>query len=211
MAPWLDYLTWSSKTRSGSTWRGPADVSRAENRPRGRRHRLDAETDILVVCGGRTEASYLAGCLHVSGSSVDMRVTHKAVDPVSLVRYAARLSGHQRNEFDEVWCVVDVDQFDITAAAHEAARRDIELAVSNPCFELWLLLHYEDCSAYLAGYAAVVQRLRRHVRTYDKANLDFGDFADGLPSAIKRARSLDPERNPSTGMWRLVERLVAQE
>jgi hypothetical protein len=137
-----------------------------------------------------------------------MRVTYKAVDPVSLVRHAARLAGHRREEFGEVWCVVDVDQFDITAAGHEAARHGIQLAVSNPCFELWLLLHHEGCTAYLDGYPAVVQRLRKHVPTYDKARLRFGAFADGVNAAVKRARSLDPGRNPSTDMWRLVERIV---
>jgi hypothetical protein len=187
-----------------------AAVSRVENRARNRRARLDSQSGILVVCGGRTEASYLAGHIHTSGSTVGMRVAYKALDPVSLVRHAARLAGHRRQEFGEVWCVVDVDEFDIAAAAQEGARRGIELAVSDPCFELWLLLHYEDCTAHLDGYPAAAQRLRKHLPAYDKASLDFRDFVGGVPAAVKRAKGLDPERNPSTGVWRLVERVMEQ-
>jgi hypothetical protein len=47
---------------------------------------------------------------------------------------------------------------------------------------------------------------------YDKARLNFADFAPGVDDAIKRARDLDPSgaehrRNPSTNVWQLVERI----
>jgi hypothetical protein len=137
-------------------------------------------------------------------------VTYKALDPISLVRHAARLAGHRGEKFEHIWCVVDVDQFDIATAEREAARHGVELAVSNPCFELWLLLHFEDCTAHLDGYPGAVQRLRRHVPAYDKTRLNFRDLANGVPAAVKRAKGLDPERNPSSGVWRLVERVMEQ-
>jgi hypothetical protein len=31
-----------------------------------------------------------------------------------------------------------------------------------------------------------------------------------VAAAVKRAKELEPERNPSTGMWRLVERVMEQ-
>ena len=132
------------------------------------------------------------------------------LDPAGLVEYAARLA-RETADIDEVWCIVDVDEFDIQAAVTLAARRGVQLAVSNPCFELWLLLHHEECTAHLDGYPGVVQRLCRHLPTYDKAKLDFGDYASGLPAAVKRAKGLEAGRNPSTDMWRLVERVVAQQ
>lgn len=196
--------------RSGSTRTWSADVSRADGRPQSRRGQLNRQPGILVVCGGNTEARYLAEYVRAQSTSAGVWVTYKALDPVSLVRHAARLAGHRRQEFGEVWCVVDVDEFDVAAAAQEAVGRRIELAVSDPCFELWLLLHFEDCTAHLDGYPAAVQRLRRHVSAYDKSRLSFRDFAGGVPAAVKRAKGLDPERNPSTGMWRLVERVMEQ-
>jgi hypothetical protein len=54
-------------------------------------------------------------------------------------------------------------------------------------------------------------KLRKHLPNYRKTRLDFAaDFADGLDDALKWAKELDPtgedhERNPSTGVWRLVK------
>ena len=115
--------------------------------------------------------------------------------------------------FDRVWCVTDVDDFDMSSATRLAAAERIELAVSNPCFELWLLLHHEDCRAHLSGYSAVLAKLRKHVPDYDKSRLAFSDFSHGVVDAVSRAIRLDPTaaqyaKNPSTSVWRLVEMIT---
>lgn len=104
----------------------------------------------------------------------------------------------------------------MTAALALAAKAGIKVAVSNPCFELWLLLHHEDCSAHCADCDAVQVRLRKRVPAYDKTRLRFRDFAGGLDQAIALARKLDPTgtdhiRNPSTGVWRLVGAVLEKE
>jgi len=153
--------------------------------------------------------AYLVGLWRARGdSSVSLTVKVRAIDPTGLVDYAGRMVRHRGEQFDEIYCVVDVDEFDIATAVRTAANRGIELAVSNPCFELWLLLHHEDCTAYVDGYAAVVRRLRKHLPAYAKADLDFADFADSVAAAIERAKALEAGRNPSTTIWLLVERIV---
>jgi hypothetical protein len=139
-----------------------------------------------------------------------------------------QLVEHARNrcrsgEFDEVWCVTDVDHYEregskVTAALALAAAGEpkINVAVSNPCFEFWLLLHHEDCSAHCADCGAVLRRLRNWVPAYDKARLVFRDYAGGVQRAVAQARALDPTgadhvRNPSTGVWRLVTALLEGE
>lgn len=94
-----------------------------------------------------------------------------------------------------------------------ARRAGVSLAVSNPCFELWLLLHHAECRSHCTGYADVASRLKKHVPGYDKTRLNFADYADGLNDAVKRARDLEPTgtdhtQNPSTGVWRLVGKIV---
>lgn len=163
-----------------------ADSRRPDRRVTSRARRF------LVVSGGSTELAYLAGLRRIRGErSVSVTPRHRVLDPLGLVGYAARLA-QEVGDFTEVWCVADADQFDIAPAAREAARHGVELVVSVPCFELWLLLHFEDCTAYLEGYAATARRLCRHVPAYDKADLDFGDFATGVTAAVKRAKELDP-------------------
>jgi hypothetical protein len=85
----------------------------------------------------------------------------------------------------------------------------VALAVSNPCFEYWLLLHFEACAAPLTCYGDVEKRLLKHVPGYRKAALRFEDYAGGVTAAVERARH--PEaghaRNPSTQVGRLVEKI----
>ncbi|MGW6281706.1 RloB family protein [Kribbella sp. NPDC055071] len=124
------------------------------------------------------------------------------------MRTPSAIAVRSADEFDEVWCVFDVDDFDIEPATREARRAGLELAVSDPCFELWLLLHHEDCRAFQNGYKDVVRSLQKHVGGYDKTKLAFADYAGGVTAATVRAEKLGESGNPSTGMWRLATRSV---
>jgi hypothetical protein len=180
--------------------------------PRRRLQRLEPRETYLVWCGGlRTERDYFDGLKKALGNpriTVEIRGTGKS--PAQVVQAAAELRDRRPGMFSEVWCVVDVDEFDLTDAVAEAGKREINLAVSNPCFELWLLLHHADCRAHCAGCADVAARLKKHVRAYDKARLNFADDADSVTVAVTRARDLggDHTTNPSTGVWRLVETIT---
>lgn len=167
---------------------------------------------MLVVCGADcTEPQYLRGLRdHVANRAVDLKILTKGRAPEQVVDYARKVRDNSERDFEEVWCVVDVDEFDISAAKEVARVEKIGLAVSNPCFELWLLLHHADCRTHLASYDAVLLRLRKHVPQYNKTELDFADYVSGVDTAVIRAKDLHPDgtnytRNPSTNVWRLVE------
>jgi hypothetical protein len=165
------------------------------------------------VCGSEcTEPQYLAGLRDsLDNRAVDIRIVKHPRSPAQVVAYTVKI---MTADFDEAWCVFDVDKFDIAEAVRGAGASSVEVAVSNPCFELWLLLHHEDHRAPLVDYRAVVARLRRHVPAYDKAELDFADYAERVGDAVTRAKALDATglshlSNPSTSVWRLVEKITA--
>jgi hypothetical protein len=165
-----------------------------------------------VIGSLRTEQDYLIGLRDAAGTrAVDIQLVRKAKSPEAVIAYTADFVARASDDFDEIWCVYDVDEFDVVPAAREAARRHFRLAVSDPCFELWLLLHHEDCAAFLASYREVERRLRKHLPAYDKARLDFADYASGVADAIRRAEKLGDTGNPSTGMWRLASRIRTEE
>ncbi|MBI3688166.1 MAG: RloB domain-containing protein [Actinobacteria bacterium] len=183
-------------------------MARRENTQRRRRPFRPPRPRILVVCGGaRTEPQYIKGLRdHLRNPAVDVTIGTDGRDPAQIVRRATRADG----DYEQVWCVVDVDQFDLADAVKEARSHSINLAVSNPCFELWLLLHHADCNSHQANADAVTKLLQRHVPHYDKTRLVFAHFVAGVMFAVDRARKLQPDPethtwNPSTSVWRLVE------
>lgn len=181
---------------------------------------------ILVVCEGKvTEPEYLDAFRIAHGANtVRVRVESPGGDPRALVERAVRLRDEADREarrardqnlrYDEVWCVFDVDQHQrLEDARTEAERSRVRLAVSNPCFELWLLLHFAEQAAHLSSRQAR-DRLRKHLPSYDK-HVSFADASGGYGEAVRRAQALDvrhtaagsPGGNPSTGVHRLTERI----
>jgi hypothetical protein len=174
----------------------------------------EERSQVLIVCGGKvTEPAYFTGLKsHRRNPAISVTVKDKGTSPEGVVRHAVKL--RESRGYDEVWCVVDVDQFDLDGAVRLARQETVNLAVSNPCFEYWLLLHFEACTTPLSSYSEVAAKLTKHLPRYSKAALKFRDFADGVDLAVGRARKSCPEphtelrRNPATGVWRLVEAVL---
>jgi hypothetical protein len=179
---------------------------------------------ILIVCEGEeTERGYFKSFQHeVRNPRVHVEVAGETGKPLEAVEIAVRLkkkaegearAQHDENlRWDEVWGVVDVDEHAHFDKARELAQKnDILLAISNPCFELWALLHFQEQRAHLEWKKAPVA-LRRHLPGYEK-RLDFPKLHTGYGDAVRRARVLDeeaqrqeaPGRNPTTGVYRLTE------
>ena len=95
--------------------------------------------------------------------------------PLTIVRHAVAerekwLKDERRGRgtgYDSYWCVIDVDEHpDLAEALQVAQRHEINLAVSNPCIELWFVLHLEDQFAYIHRYE--VQRRSAELFGFNK-------------------------------------------
>jgi hypothetical protein len=76
----------------------------------------------------------------------------------------------------------------------EAKRQQVKVAICNPCFELWLLLHHRDEEACrgLGRCADVEEELRGVLGTYNKRRLEPNHFSRrSVVEACARARGLD--------------------
>jgi len=181
----------------------------------------------LVFCEGqRTEPDYLKALKRESAvrdaASVDIRIHDDTLGaaPLTLVEAAAdvraQVSG-EGSEIDEVWCIFDVEwpqnHPNLKKALDLAKASNVKVAVSNPCFELWLLLHFHDQTAWLDTSAA-----KRWVRRHDPnggKSLDGATYMPRRAEAANRARLLEerhrgdgtkfPHDNPSSGMYRFLE------
>jgi hypothetical protein len=118
---------------------------------------------ILVVCEGTvTEPSYLHDFKSDQKNGlVDVEAIGLGQDPKSLVdeainrkRNAAAGAVYSHGDddsdpgYDEVWCLFDVDgeprKRRVPEAKQAARNEGIKLGISDPSFELWALLHFEE-------------------------------------------------------------------
>lgn len=201
-----------------------------ERRPARRRATREPRRRLLVVCeGSRTEPQYIRGFeRHVRNATVEIEIPSEHGDPRRVVetakefarraQEAATRQGDPFLAFDEVWCVFDCDDHERFDEAVSMARdNDLELAVSNPCVDLWLLLHFRE-SPGAQHRRDVARLLRGFLPDYDK-NLDFAAFELGVGDATVRASRLDDDartmgeegRNPTTGFYRLTDSIAQQD
>lgn len=142
--------------------------------------------------------------------------------PLSVVRVAKEFKEiaivHSRREpdenlaFDSVWCVYDVDDHPHHHEAREmAVANQIELAISNPCFELWLLLHFRD-NPGAQDRNALRSLLKQFDPNYDK-HVSHPNYTTEFENASLRAKRMDASAenrcdvgtNPSTSVYKLTQ------
>jgi RloB-like protein len=203
----------------------------AKKAPAGRRLRRTVgvrriRKTLLVFCEGeRTEPEYL-NALKLQPAirevaAVEIRVAQagSGAVPLTLVRRAVDASSKalaENDEIDEFWSVFDVEwpvnHPNLAAAIALAEANGINLAISNPCFEVWLILHLQEHSAWLDNDKAV--KLRRRLDQSADKGFDPAKYMPHVSTASGRAAKLEerhrrdstsfPNDNPSSGMHRLI-------
>ena len=178
-------------------------TSRREKTPPKRMRRI-----ALVICEGETEENYtnlLKKCYkspiriisHIEGSKI----------PPSLVDNRTREL--KISPWDKVDTFLMYDM-DVPTINEKLQACKANLLLSNPCFELWLLLHSKDQKSYITT-ESVIKELKKSAavwRNYNKAT--FTDtqqnlLKDNLKTALIRAKNLINFQNPSTNVYKLIE------
>ncbi len=145
-------------------------------------------------------------------------VVERAVQKKRESETAAKRQRDSYLAYDRVWCVFDVDQHARLADAIQQARdNEIGVAVSNPCFELWALLHFQDQNAHITR-SKVQSLCRKHIPHYEK-ELPCAALWERYSEARERAVKLDHWHqsrgtsggNPSTGVYRLIAEIEAEK
>lgn len=145
------------------------------------------------------------------GIGVPFTIASKAVARAKGNRAAfpARRTDVETAKSDEVWAVFDRDEHPRYEEALSLCRaHGVHVARSNPCFELWLILHEQDYDRPNSrrGVQSELQRLRPEYRVRKGKTPDCHDLVKRVIAAEERAqrqlrnRELDglPFGNPST-------------
>lgn len=188
-----------------------------KKRTRRSKRKIQPYDRVLISCEGeRTEPDYLrALCADHRIASANVVVTGKSdSDPLSVVRYGIERF-HADGDYDRLYCVFDRDTHD--KGQFERAKQLVKQEpnaysiVSYPCFEYWLLLHFEYTAKRYGATAGspcngVISDLSIHLPQYSKGSgRVYKATKDKIPTAVQHAkRRRKQKRAPLTTVDRLV-------
>ena len=194
---------------------------------------------VSIASEGKTEEQYFDG-IHDLDSSEIIKVERLEkeddTDTKSHPNHVIELLDERKEywqehgiEANELWMVVDRDKQNVSeeqlnAIIDKCEKEGYNLALSNPTFELWLLMHKSD----LKGYSKEellnnekVNKTRRFIDKelstilggYNKKNLKFENFETGIKDAIQRANEFPTDNNSllkelGTSVCVLVDKLI---
>jgi hypothetical protein len=176
-------------------------------------NRASYDRILIVSEGSKTEPNYfteIRAAYRLRTANVEVRRSELGTSPIQVVQYARDLfecgDRHkciQRRAFEQVYAVFDRDDhesyFDALALAESLdgkLRNDnkqhvsFKAIASVPCFELWLLLHYENIWSPIHR-DEVMRRLKSHIPTYNKGAVgSFATTKERLQIGAERAQTL---------------------
>ncbi|MBN2413758.1 RloB domain-containing protein [candidate division KSB1 bacterium] len=118
---------------------------------------------------------------------------------------------------DELWIMFDVDKWGvrkISQITRLGFQKGYGLAISNPCFEVWLFLHFTSLEQNLLTCQDFKSRLRQQLGSYNSARLHIIDFKNHIHDALIRAREIDINpgdrwpQNIGTHVYKVVEKII---
>jgi hypothetical protein len=155
-----------------------------------------------------------------------LETTDGQSSPLALVnRLDERRQTTEFDEGDQFWLCLDQDHWaqsdhiqQITQAMRLCQTKGYGFAISNPCFELWILLHFYDkeLPADISSDGVRALLIECH-GGYNKAkccgNLPF--TSELVSQAIQRAKALDTGAiiadRPNTHVYKIMDELLSRE
>jgi RloB-like protein len=194
------------------------------------RRRHERRREIVILTEGEvTEVCYFDAIKRLQDRLV-VRVDDRHGNPQTLIPLAIdikRTRDRQSEDEDlpideraQVWCAFDRDEhIGIDSLMERADKAGVRVAFSHPCFELWLLLHFQAYGAPALGAcgpvtAAVCATIKDYKRRGKRVSLNdlVGRYAQARERAVLLDRqhdrdglSIPSQRDPSTGVFQLVD------
>ncbi len=175
---------------------------------------------VIAAEGSKTEPLYF-GILNSQRSVIQVSCLtsdHKSSPHHVLKRMENHLKQEGLRASDEAWLVVDKDQWTDEQLqqlhAWSLKKDNYGFALSNPKFEYWLLLHFENGTG-IGSSKDCSSRLEQHLPDYDKVIDARKITRTQIDDAIRRAMVRDnprctdwPRRIGGTTVYKLVENIL---
>ncbi len=165
---------------------------------------IDGRTFLIVTEGKETEVNYFTALRkQLRLTSLHVEIVHpEGTDPMTLTQHAINMRDKQIARarksnvvpYDEVWVLFDMEKpHDERRKQAQQAKalsksKDISFGESDPCFEYWLLLHYQFTTASFEDCHTVTQRLKNHCPNYTKGGSLASAHLAQLAQAVRHAQ-----------------------
>jgi hypothetical protein len=200
-----------------------------EQLKRTRGQRIPRKLILIVVEGEETEYNYfndLKAELRLPTTEIQV-YSGSGGDPCKVVEKANSYRNKMTSKPDEVFCVFDYDnkREQYEQALKKAQDYGFEESITSiPCFEIWLILHFQYTSRSFQNCSEVETQVQQNLvnaklvnntAQYDKSLRYYNLLKDKLEQAIENAERLEKEQqeidlvhaNPSTKVHLLVKKL----
>lgn len=160
----------------------------------------------FVFCEGETEEEYvrfLRSRFRVP-IEIDASVTGQGLTKEHIERYKR---GKTKMAKDRDFLIYDLDRPEIISKLESIP--DATVIATNPCFELWYLLHYTDQKAAITSEDCIKKLIKANPK-YRKGHINNSlceILAEKMELATKRALSLTTHDNPSTDVPQFIDAL----
>lgn len=198
----------------------------------------DANLFIIATEGKETEKQYFeAFAVAYQNPKVNVRVIDRIEgdsDPEAVLKALIDFEhefNFNKKVGDELWVVIDKDRWKdkmLSEVALICQQKDYFLALSNPCFELWLLLHIKDLNEYTHEELgailenAKIKNNKTHLEnlltsllgSYNKSKIETSKFLPHVNFAITQAEVLDTnlterwQNGLGTRVYLIIEKLL---
>jgi len=177
-------------------------MSRQRKSPKGK----TINPTLFVFCEGQTEVSYinlLKTLFRIPSIHIHAKIGGNNISDNYILNYKKDKPTHEK---DLNFLMYDLDVPSIQNRLNSI--NDAIPLLSNPCIELWFLLHYKNQTANISCQNCSREISNRNRNTYKKGLIDEklkDKLLDRMSNAMERAKILTLFNNPSSSVYRLIE------
>lgn len=162
--------------------------------------------NFFVFCEGETEIAYVKFLRSLYRAPIQV-IPKKGKSNISEDYIERSKNEYVRTDQDKVFLMYDLDVDGMLE--HLQKIPNAELLVSNPCVELWFLLHYQEQKTEISSDKCI-KKLHKVSKEYKKGTLSEEEkevLDKNKELAVERAKIMSENKNPSSTVYKLLEKL----
>jgi len=161
----------------------------------------------FIFCEGKTEELYVKNLKSKYRIPLEIatKITKNNINETRINKFKKSKWTHKK---DKTFLLYDIDAPKMLERL--SAIKNAILLVSNPCIELWYLLHLKEQTASIDTKTCIKALEKALNKKHDKTKLDskVKELLDkGQLKAVNRARKLKAYNNPSSTIYLLLDAL----